>query len=401
MGWLGMNILLRSGQSWSGGERHCVFLNTGGDRFANVSALTGIDFKDDGRTVAEVDWDRDGDLDLWIGGRTGPRVRFLRNDAPKQRFLLVHLEGRSGNRDAIGARVTLSLGSANGSGPKRHIRTVRGGGGFMTQSSRWLHFGLGEHEAIEGLTVRWPDGELETFPGLEVDHRYRLVEGSGEATEVAAPAKPIRLEASELEAESVSSQTHIFVPTNRPIFTERQGAKGKPLDLTYQGFSEDGQAGDPVAFPEGKLVLLNLWASWCAPCVKELKELSGAAGELEAAGLTVLALAGDGLVASQDTDAQDAFEMAKRLDLPFTVGMATPEILEQMATLQSDLMWNSQLAVPTSLLIGERGGVVALYRGPVTLEQLRRDLQLMQEDPAARRDRSLPFSGRWLSDAPR
>ena len=40
---------LDEGMSWSGGERNCVFLNTGGEgaperRFANVSAVSGLDF---------------------------------------------------------------------------------------------------------------------------------------------------------------------------------------------------------------------------------------------------------------------------------------------------------------------------------------------------------------------
>ena len=77
--------MLNTGRSFSGRERHCVFLNTGDDegeiaRFANVSAVTGLDLPDDGRAVAVVDWDHDGDLDLWISNRNAPRLRLLRTD---------------------------------------------------------------------------------------------------------------------------------------------------------------------------------------------------------------------------------------------------------------------------------------------------------------------------------
>lgn len=34
------------------------------DKFANVSAVSGLDFMDDGRAVVKCDWDADGDLDL-------------------------------------------------------------------------------------------------------------------------------------------------------------------------------------------------------------------------------------------------------------------------------------------------------------------------------------------------
>ena len=46
--------LLREGHSFSGHERNCAFLNChpSSPRFANVSAVTGFDFPDDGRAAA-------------------------------------------------------------------------------------------------------------------------------------------------------------------------------------------------------------------------------------------------------------------------------------------------------------------------------------------------------------
>ena len=43
---------LDRGASWSGHERNCVFLNTSDLRFANISAVSGLDFDDDGRGLA-------------------------------------------------------------------------------------------------------------------------------------------------------------------------------------------------------------------------------------------------------------------------------------------------------------------------------------------------------------
>ena len=59
-----VNSLIRSGNSWSGNERNCCFLNLGGGPFADVSTTSGFDFIDDARGVATVDWDFDGDLDV-------------------------------------------------------------------------------------------------------------------------------------------------------------------------------------------------------------------------------------------------------------------------------------------------------------------------------------------------
>ncbi|MCH8922832.1 MAG: hypothetical protein IIA67_06750, partial [Planctomycetes bacterium] len=106
-----LSAMLREGRSFSGHERNCCFLSTlsslkAGRRFANISAISGIDFPDDGRALAQVDWDHDGDLDLWVSNRNAPRVRFLRNDVPHSgHFLALRLvgNGKTTNRDAIGA----------------------------------------------------------------------------------------------------------------------------------------------------------------------------------------------------------------------------------------------------------------------------------------------------------
>ena len=95
---------MREGRSWSGHERNNCFANLGQGSFADVSFVSGLDFADDGRAVAVVDWDGDGDLDLWLRNRTGPQLRLLRNDHPGTgHFLALRLEGTDSNRDAIGA----------------------------------------------------------------------------------------------------------------------------------------------------------------------------------------------------------------------------------------------------------------------------------------------------------
>ena len=68
-----LHEFLRGGRSFSGRERNNCFLNTGGARFADISAVSGFDWPDDGRAIGVVDWDHDGDLDLWLANRSGPR----------------------------------------------------------------------------------------------------------------------------------------------------------------------------------------------------------------------------------------------------------------------------------------------------------------------------------------
>ena len=95
--------LLREGRSFSGRERNCAFMNCDGQAFANISAVSGLNYDDDGRALAVSDWDQDGDLDLWFLNRTGPRLRLMINQSDQRssqsnKFVAFQLQGTESNR---------------------------------------------------------------------------------------------------------------------------------------------------------------------------------------------------------------------------------------------------------------------------------------------------------------
>ncbi len=283
--WNSLGEMISQGFSFSGRERHCCFLNTRSERFANVSAATGLDLIDDGRGLAVVDWDQDGDLDVWFSSRTGPRARMMRNDANTgNHFLAVRLQGTTCNRDAIGARVEIHL-NENTPEARTIIKSLRAGEGFLSQSGKWLHFGLGESSAIDRLVIRWPgSGDSEVFTDLTVDTRYRIVQGTGQAVVVESRKDNIPLVASEARR---AKSTDVA----RTLLTQRLPVK----NLAYQDF--DGRTRDLVpsnAAPR----LINIWASWCQPCLVELQGFARHADELQQRGLSVAALCTDSLQAS-------------------------------------------------------------------------------------------------------
>lgn len=171
-----MDTKLIRGESFSGHEKNCVYLNTGTTRWASAGFLTGFDFDDDARAVAVTDWDGDGDLDVWIANRTAPRIRYLRNDAPRAgTWVAFTLRATRGHHQAHGARVTLRLkGDA-----RPLLRELRAGEGFLAQSTRRLYFGLGKNAEIATVTVRWHAGVEETFAPPATGAAWQLVEGTG------------------------------------------------------------------------------------------------------------------------------------------------------------------------------------------------------------------------------
>ena len=372
-----LHSMVRRGFSFSGHERNCVFLNTGQPRFADVSGVSGLDFADDGRGVAVVDWDLDGDQDFWIVNRSGPQLRFLRNELPAHNhYLALRLEGTTCNRDAIGARVEVVLGG------RTLIKTLRAGEGYLAQSSKWLHFGLGDKSSIQSVTVRWPGGNPETFPEIRPDRRYYLKQGSGRAQRWKPPSRKLKIKASTLNPERARDSIRHLLPLRPPL---------PGIDCL------DAAGSNVVAsVNEGRPTLVNLWASWCAPCVSELQEWSAHADQLRSTGLDILLLSVDGLAVSGQSAPEDARRFLDSIGWPFQSGRATAATLDKLELLQQQLFdFHFPFSVPTSILVDGDGGIAVIYRGPVSTEQLLADVDELESRFEERLAQSIPFRGRW------
>ncbi|MDX1382037.1 MAG: tetratricopeptide repeat protein [Thermoanaerobaculia bacterium] len=379
---------LDEGMSWSGHERNCTFLNPGpaggGGGFANVSRVSGLDWDDDARGLALLDWDWDGDLDLVLSNRTAPRLRLMRNvGGGTGGSLVVELEGNGSatNRDAIGARVSVATDRGD------LIRTLRAGDGFLSQSSKSLHFGLGARRPTGEVRVAWPGGRVETFSGVAAGSRVRLVQGSGRAL-VLAGRDVAELEARPQRAHEPTSGERVVLPNRPPA-----------PSLTLQPFGAEPVR--PIPLGESPL-LVNIWASWCVPCRHELEDLARGERTLREAGIGVVALATDGMGDAPTTTAADAAEFMDRIDFPFPNGLATDETLDKIEIVKRYLFDRRfPLGLPFSLLIDAEGNVAALYRGGLDTEALIADQGLLERASALqRRDQSVPLAGRWFT-APR
>ncbi|MDP6763673.1 MAG: ASPIC/UnbV domain-containing protein [Planctomycetota bacterium] len=375
-GWAALSRLMDSGASWSGRERHCAYLNLGEAGFVDVSGVSGLDFIDDGRALAATDWDGDGAVDLWLAHRTGPRLRFLRNQSTgESHFAAFTLRGVTCNRDGVGARVTLVAGD------RQWSREVRAGEGYLAQSSTTLTFGLGAVESLEDVIVTWPGGEEEHLGALAVDRRWSVVQGAGEAVELPARG-PLSREAGPFWPER-DSAARVVLRTPLPLAPKLQAA-----------LYPDGV--------EGRARLVNLWASWCAPCVEELGAFARRSDELSYVGLDVLAVAvdpaGDGEAAAALFEDRIAPLMAAE---PF--GPVRPEqgvIDALLVLLESVLRGRDATALPVSLLIDRDDLIQVVYLGPVGVDRLLEDAHAYGIDGVGARPRS-SHPGRWFYGMPR
>ncbi len=385
--------LAKGGMSWSGHERNCAYLNLGDGSFVNISAATGFDFLDDGRSLALCDWDHDGDLDVWVANRTGPRVRMLRNDTPRGcHFLAVRLKGNgeTTNRDAIGARVEVVFGNPKSDdgtvkivAQPKSIKTLRAGEGFLGQSTKWLYFGLGAETHIERVIVHWPGGQTQEFSDLVVDGHYQLVQGNDTVQRFSVSTGASSLAASHLPITSVSDQTQALL-ISRLLLPK----------LNYQTFRGDQTE---LSVGQNNAVLLNLWATWCRPCLVELSEFVKQASRLRDAGLDIIALSVDQLDEKTAVSSVDIETVLQDLRFPYRSGVASSELIDILQIVHDQLYLSQRpLPVPVSLLIDSSGRLAGIYKGPVKVERLLADVKKLKLSGDRWHATALPFSGRWI-----
>jgi thiol-disulfide isomerase/thioredoxin len=121
---------------------------------------------------------------------------------------------------------------------------------------------------------------------------------------------------------------------------------------------------------KGRPVVINLWASWCAPCVEEMPSLSTLQQDTRAQGLVVIAL-------SEDDSMAQAVAFYKAHGITNLVPFFDKQHLAWLALTQN--VPASERGIPITMLISRNGTTLKTYAGPVNWQtpDMHKELQAL------------------------
>jgi hypothetical protein len=156
-------------------EPRFLYWNQGNGKFKDVSDTSGPGLKEPmpGRGMAIADFWNDGRLSVVVNNLSDRPLLLVNEAKNSNHWLGVRLIGTKSNRDGIGARVVVHGATRD------WVDELRSGSGYDSSSDLRLHFGLGSSPSLKSISVRWPNGQSESFPVDGVDRFVELTEGKG------------------------------------------------------------------------------------------------------------------------------------------------------------------------------------------------------------------------------
>ncbi|MFN0152268.1 MAG: FG-GAP-like repeat-containing protein [bacterium] len=153
-------------------DRSRMFVSTGMNTFTELGDSLNVDDNGQGRGVSAFDFDRDGDLDIFVANNSQPATLYRNRGGNARNWTTIKLRGLGANTEGIGARVRVTTPSTT------QIREIRAGSNFVSQDPAEAHFGLNSATVMTEIRIEWPDGQVDIFNNIPAN-KYLVFDQSG------------------------------------------------------------------------------------------------------------------------------------------------------------------------------------------------------------------------------
>jgi peroxiredoxin len=140
--------------------------------------------------------------------------------------------------------------------------------------------------------------------------------------------------------------------SNDPLSATRS-ARPNSLPATVLEAENQATSGGPIKLSNysGKVVLVNLWATWCGPCRMETPELVKLHKEFQSRGVEMIGLSTEDPAAS----AESVSDFIREYNIDYQIGWAKRELAQTLM--------QGRTAIPQSFVIARDGRIVRRFIG--------------------------------------
>ena len=140
---------------------------------------------------------------------------------------------------------------------------------------------------------------------------------------------------------------------NRSAAPARPNSALATLPRTLLDAENKATTGDPIKLSNysGKVMLVNLWATWCGPCRMEIPELVKLHKEFQSRGVEMIGLSTE----DPEASAESVSDFVREYNVDYHIGWATREVAQTLM--------QGRTSIPQSFVIARDGRIVKRFIG--------------------------------------
>jgi peroxiredoxin len=157
---------------------------------------------------------------------------------------------------------------------------------------------------------------------------------------------------SSCNSNDISTNTKPPATANRPTVKAIPALTSLPPEvLDAENRAAGGQTPIKLADYSGKVLFINLWATWCNPCRTETPELVKLHKEFQSRGVEMIGLSTE----DPDASAQRVLDFMREYDVTYQIGWAKREVAQ--------ILMQGRTSIPQSFIIGRDGRILKRFVG--------------------------------------